>query len=266
VTGARPGPGRPAWGWELALVAGVSLAQSAVYAVVNLIEISTRAPLSEAQARLNVEQSARAWFDLTYQLLGIGFALVPVALALFLMNRDRLWQAAGLDVGDARPAARRMGFDFTRPGADVVQGLALFAAIGLGTLAVYWAGRGLGLTAEILPNNLSSHWWTVPVLLLAAAKNGILEEVLLLGYGVDRLEKLRVPPGLIIVGLAVFRGTYHLYQGIGPFVGNVFMGLLFGFLYLRHRRVMPFVVAHTLIDAVGFVAPGILAAVDPLGS
>nr|WP_272902102.1 CPBP family intramembrane glutamic endopeptidase [Brevibacterium daeguense] len=250
----------------MALVAGVSLAQSAVYAVVNLIEIATRAPLSEAQARLNVEQSTRPWFDLVYQLLGIGFALVPVALALFLMSRDRVWQAAGAEVGDVRPAARRMGFDFARPGRDLSQGLALFAVIGLGTLAVYWAGRGLGLTAEILPNNLSAHWWTVPVLVLAAAKNGILEEVLLLGYGVDRLEKLRVSPWLIIIGLALFRGTYHLYQGIGPFIGNVLMGLLFGFLYLRHRRVMPFVVAHTVIDAVGFLAPGILAAVDPLRS
>lgn len=255
--------GRPRWGWELTLVAALALGQSAVYAVVNLLDILSRGPVSEAQARLNVPASPRPWFDLVYQLLGIGFALVPVLLVLFLMNRDRVWAAAGVDVGDTAPATGRMGFDLTRPLQDLGWGSALFAVIGVGTLVVYWAGRGLGVTAEILPNNLDAYWWTVPVLLLSAAKNGILEEVLLLGYGVDRLEKLRVSPWAIIVGLAVFRATYHLYQGIGPFIGNVLMGLLFGFLYLRRRRVMPFVVAHTLIDVVGFLAPDILAAVDP---
>lgn len=282
--------GRPRWGWELTLVAALALGQSAVYALVRLIDISTRGPLTEAQARLNVEASPRPWFDLVYQLLGIGFALVPVLLVLFLMNRDRVWAAAGVDLGggpaalrgvfgrraesaadpvitsaaDTRPATTRVGFDFRRPGWDLGTGTALFLVIGIGTLGVYAAGRAAGLTAEILPNNLAAYWWTVPVLLLSAAKNGILEEVLLLGYGVDRLEKLRVRPWMIIVGLALFRASYHLYQGVGPFVGNVLMGLLFGWLYLRWRRVMPFVVAHTLIDAVGFLAPGVLAAVDPL--
>lgn len=290
--GGQAGPrlGRPRWGWELTLVAALALGQSAVYALVRLIDMSTRGPLTEAQARLNVEASTRPWFDLVYQLLGIGFALVPVLLVLFLLNRDRVWAATGADLGggpvalrglgfrgsrkadavrgegaaDVRPALQRIGFDLRRRGWDLGTGTLLFLVIGIGTLGVYATGRALGLTAEILPNNLQAYWWTVPVLLLSAAKNGILEEVLLLGYGVDRLEKLRLGPWAIIIGLALFRASYHLYQGVGPFVGNVLMGLLFGWLYLRWRRVMPFVVAHTLIDAVGFLAPGILAAVDPL--
>ena len=114
------------------------------------------------------------------------------------------------------------------------------------------------MTAQISTNNLNAAWWTVPVLLLQAVKNGVLEEVLLLGFFWDRLERLRWSPWAIIVGLAVFRGSYHLYQGFGPFVGNVLMGLIFGWLYMRRRRVMPFVGAHFLLDAVGFLVPGIL--------
>ena len=57
---------------------------------------------------------------------------------------------------------------------------------------------------------------------------------------------------------AVVRGSYHLYQGFGGFVGNVVMGLLFGWLYLRWRRTMPLVAAHTLIDAVAFVGYALL--------
>ena len=241
------------WWPELLLVAALSLGQSAVYALVRLLDVATRGPLVEAQAQLNTAQSVRPWFDLAYQLLGIGFTLVPVVLALWLMSRD----------DEPGSPMRRIGFDFRRPWGDAWRGLALFAVIGLGTLGVYFAGRALGVTAEISTNNLGAYWWTVPVLLLQAVKNGVLEEVLLLGYGVDRLRRIGYSPWVVVIGLAFFRASYHLYQGIGPFVGNVAMGLLFGWLYLRWGRVMPFVIAHTVIDAVGFLGPGILAAVDP---
>ena len=56
----------------------------------------------------------------------------------------------------------------------------------------------------------------------------------------------------------MIRGTYHLYQGFGGFVGNLVMGLLFGWLYTRTRRVMPLVVAHTILDVVAFVGYSLL--------
>jgi membrane protease YdiL (CAAX protease family) len=61
------------------------------------------------------------------------------------------------------------------------------------------------------------------------------------------------------IGLsALLRGSYHLYQGIGGFVGNVAMGLLFGWLYRRWGRVTPLVVAHTLLDVGAFVGYAVL--------
>ncbi|PKY70984.1 CPBP family intramembrane metalloprotease domain-containing protein [Brevibacterium ravenspurgense] len=282
------------WRAEVLLVAGVSLGQSAVYAVVRLADMLTRAPLKDSTAGLNHSQSTREVFDLVYQLLGIGFTLVPVALALYLMWLDgqgsvleRLGLGRGVGRGGAGPdagcgvdpdAGRGAGPDagcdargggtasdgVLRDGArraawgDAWRAVGLFVLIGAGTLVVYAAGRALGVTAQISTNNLNAAWWTVPVLLLQAVKNGVLEEVLLLGFFWDRLEKLRWSPWAIIVGLAVFRGSYHLYQGFGPFVGNVLMGLIFGWLYMRRRRVMPFVGAHFLLDAVGFLVPGIL--------
>lgn len=280
-------PGRltsPArWRAEVLLVAGVSLGQSAVYAVVRLADMLTRAPLKDSTAGLNHSQSTRAVFDLVYQLLGIGFTLVPVALALYLMWLDgqgSVLERLGLGRGVGRGGSGRGGAGpdagcdargggtasdgVLRDGArraawgDAWRAVGLFVLIGAGTLVVYAAGRALGVTAQISTNNLNAAWWTVPVLLLQAVKNGVLEEVLLLGFFWDRLEKLRWSPWAIIVGLAVFRGSYHLYQGFGPFVGNVLMGLIFGWLYMRRRRVMPFVGAHFLLDAVGFLVPGIL--------
>jgi hypothetical protein len=300
---------------ESLVVAGLSLGESAVYAVVRLIDMLSRAPLAEQEAKLNSSASERPWFDLVYQLLGNGFALVPVALVLVLLGRDRLllrglraapsasplpeppgagaqMQLPGAQCAEPEPGPElgpepepepgrgaeaaeahsppgvlaRLGV--TRaPGRDLGRGVLLFVLMGAGTLGVYAAGRALGMTAQIQTDNLGAHWWTVPVLLFAAVKNSLLEEVLLMGYFRIRLHMLGLSPWTVIVVLAVFRGSYHLYQGVGPFVGNVAMGLVFGWCALRWERrrgdtIMPFVWAHLLLDAVGFLAPGVLHMVD----
>ena len=48
----------------------------------------------------------------------------------------------------------------------------------------------------------------------------------------------------IILAAAALRGSYHLYQGFGPFIGNFVMGVVFGWCYTRWGRVMPLVIAH----------------------
>jgi membrane protease YdiL (CAAX protease family) len=58
---------------------------------------------------------------------------------------------------------------------------------------------------------------------------------------------------------ALVRASYHLYQGIGGLLGNLAMGVLFGWLFLRWGRVMPLVVAHALIDIVAFLGYAALA-------
>lgn len=237
--------------FELGLVAALSLGQSAVYAIVRLVDITTRGPISEAQAKLNTSMSPRPGFDLVYQILDIGFTLVPVLLALYLLTRDT----------DAPPLSTRLGVNGQRA-KDLGRGTLIFTIIGIGTLGVYAGGRALGITAEIQPANLGDHWWTIPVLILAAAKNGIVEEVIIFGFGAERLQRLGYGMWPIIISLAVFRASYHLYQGIGPFIGNVAMGIIFGWYFMRRGRLMPLVWAHFIIDAVGVLAPGILTLVD----
>ena len=46
----------------------------------------------------------------------------------------------------------------------------------------------------------------------------------------------------------MLRGSYHLYQGFGGFLGNAVMGVLFGYFYQRTRRVLPLAIAHTIVD------------------
>ncbi len=232
---------------EVLIVLGLSLGQSAVYSIVQLLDKITRAPLAQGTSTLNRSQSSREYFDLTYQLLDIVFALVPVVLVIYFLTEHR---ASG---EPSTSAFRKLGFNFARPGKDLAQGLGLAALIGIPSLGLYAAGRALGITTAIIPSALDAYWWTVPVLILSAVRHGIVEEVIVVGYLLDRLGKFGWSLPFAIAASAVLRGSYHLYQGFGPFIGNVVMGVVFALIYTRTRRVMPLVIAHAVLDTVAFV-------------
>ncbi|WP_067509478.1 CPBP family intramembrane glutamic endopeptidase [Actinoplanes sp. TFC3] len=238
VTLDRPPATRSQLRWEIAIVLLLSLGQSAVYAVVSLVaKLTAGKPLSQQTATLNPSQSPRPYLDLTYQILGIFFALIPVLLALYLLNRDR-------------PA---LGIDFRKPAADLGWGTALAAAIGIPGLLLVYVAAQLGLNAQIVPAALQPVWWAVPVLILSALQNAILEEVIVVGYLITRLQTLGVRFWWIVAASAVLRGSYHLYQGFGAFVGNAVMGVVFALFFLRKGRVMPLIVAHSILDIAAFV-------------
>lgn len=233
---------------ETWLVLGVSLGASAVWSALSLArKLTAGKPLGSQTTAMNSSVTPdRPWLDLVHQLAGIGLALVPVVLALHLLSR-----------GDVR-ARFAIGWDATQPARDLVRGLGLAALIGLPGLALYAVARALDLNTTIAAANLTEVWWAVPVLVLAAAQNAVLEEVVMVGYLFTRWAQAGWSTWRIIVLSAVVRGAYHLYQGFGGFVGNVVMGLVFGWLYTRTKRVGPLVVAHTVLDVVAFVGYALL--------
>lgn len=234
-------------GIEILLVLGLSLGRSAVYSVLSIIEKLTRAEALNQQTTTinNSVVPDRPWLDLAYQLAGIGFPLVAAALALYLLT-----------LSGHRAS---IGYDLKRPWSDLARGVGAAALIGIPGLAFYVASRMIGINTIVSPANLTEQWWTVPVLVGYALMNGILEEVVMLGFLLTRLRQLRWTPWAAIVLSALVRGCYHLYQGFGGFLGNVVMGLVFGWLYRRWGRVMPLVIAHVLLDLVSFVGYALVA-------
>ncbi|RKQ34230.1 CPBP family intramembrane metalloprotease [Kocuria tytonis] len=206
--------------------------------------------VAQSTATLNQPLSSVALVDALRRLAGIGFALVPVVLALYLM------------AGTARGipgVLRGIGVDARRPVRDLLWGAALFAVMGGGTLALYHAGRALGVTAQITTSTLENTWWTVPLLVLSALRHSLVEEVIVVAFLCDRMRGLGRRWWTIAVVSAVVRASYHLYQGFGPALGNLVMGLVFVWVYRRGGRLMPLLVAHALLDTVGFLAPQLLA-------
>lgn len=237
---------------EIALVLLLSLGMSALYAIVAFARrLASTEPLSSQTATLNRSLADQELFDAIYQLLGIISGLVPVALVFFLV-----WS-------HTTPRLSAIGLDASRIGRDLLWGVGLAALIGIPGLLVYAAGVRLGLTVQIVPSALPDYWWAIPLLLLAALKAGVLEEVIAVGYLSNRLQLLRLAPWLIIASQALLRGFYHLYQGIGPFIGNIAMGVIFALYYVKTKRLAPLIAAHAYIDAVAFVGYPLVAEALP---
>ncbi len=234
-------------GTEVILVLLVSLGASAIRALLYLLAALTGDRPLSAQSATLIRSFApdRPWLDLLYQLVQLALALVPVLLVAHLLRRS----GEGL---------RGIGFDATQPGRDAARGAVLAAVVGGTGLVFYLAMHAAGLNLRVVPTTLEETWWTLPVLVLAAVTNALLEEVVVLGYLIHRLRQVGWGPWAAILTSAVIRGAYHLYQGFGGFVGNLVMGLLFGWLFTRWRRTMPFVAAHAFIDIAAFVGYALL--------
>lgn len=231
---------------EILLVLGVSLGASAIYAILDIINrLSIAKPLAQQNATIVTSQAPNHWIDLAYQLVGIGFAVVPALLAVHLLNRT----------GDA---ASILGLRPRRPGFDALTGFGLAALIGVPGLGLYLAARAIGINATVVPTALPRVWWAVPILVLSAIQNAVLEEFVVVGYLVTRLAELGWQVPAVVITSALLRGSYHLYQGFGGFIGNVIMGVIFALFYLRFRRVAPLVIAHATIDTVSFVGYALL--------
>ena len=91
MTVAAGAPTRRSLVSEAVLVLGVSLGASGVWALLSLVNKLTQpVALNRQTTAMNSSVTPdRPWLDLAYQLVGIILALVPVALALHLLARDR---------------------------------------------------------------------------------------------------------------------------------------------------------------------------------
>jgi membrane protease YdiL (CAAX protease family) len=226
----------------------VSLGASGVYALVSFIgSLTARQSLGAQHVVINGSQApGRPLLDLFLQLVSLGTGVAPVLLVFYLLARN----------GEG-PSS--IGVDRSQPGRDLLRGAGLAALIGGSGLGLYLIAFHSGMSLNIVAESLPNIWWRFPVLVLSALQNGVLEEVLVIGYLLTRLRRLGISPFWAVTIAAVLRGSYHLYQGFGGFAGNAVMGVIFGVMFLRWRRAAPMIIAHTLIDAVAFIGYALLA-------
>ena len=226
---------------EVLVVLTVSLGLSALRSGLSLIDALLQpVPLNEQQVALNAPAAQADLVDLALQLTRVLQLVGWGALAAYLLLR------AGLSL-------RAVGLDGRRPGRDALGAAGLAALIGIPGLGVYLVAQALGVSVTIAPTTLDDTWWRLPVLIASAAANAWAEEVVMVGYLLTRLRQLGWSENRSLAAQAVLRGAYHLYQGLGGFLGNIAMGLVFGRVWQRTNRLWMLVGAHTLIDVVAFL-------------
>jgi membrane protease YdiL (CAAX protease family) len=222
----------------LAMAVGVSAARSVLRFIA---AVTAEAPLSSQTATIASSLApGRPWIDLGLQLVYLTSLLLPVALVLYLVRRSNdTWATIGLR--------------FDRWRKDVLIGVGAAAAVGGVGLVAYLIARQADASLTLVPTTLPDVWWRIPILVLASFANAALEEVVLIGYLGSRVRRLGGSPALAIGISALVRGFYHLYQGLSGFLGNLVMGAIFATYFQRTGRVVPLIVAHTIIDVVAFV-------------
>jgi membrane protease YdiL (CAAX protease family) len=231
---------------EITLVLAVTLGLAGLRSLLALLDALLAAEsLADQSVAINAPVRRTELLDLAYQITGVLQLLAWGGLGAYLLWRSGI-------------SLRSLGLDRRCLGRDVRLGVGLAALIGVPGLGLYLLAHAAGLNLTVLPSALDDTWWRVPVLLAAAAANALAEEVLVVGYLITRLRQLGSGEGRALLVSAVLRGTYHLYQGVGGFVGNLLMGIVFGRVWQRTHRLWALISAHALIDIVAFVGYALL--------
>lgn len=228
---------------ELWLVVMLSLGASAIYSLLSLLrKVTSEEGLAGSTTVINRPLAEVPWLDLVSQVASLTLSLVPVLLALYFLRQD------GISLGIV-PRWR-----------DVRHGIGLAAAIGIPGIGLYLAALELGLTSRIVTSTPEDQFWTIPVLLLAALRAGLLEEIIAVGFFMKKVKLISpaMTITLLIVLSAAFRASYHLYQGYSAFVGNFVMGLAFAYYFHKTGRVAPLIIAHALMNSVAFIGAPLL--------
>jgi membrane protease YdiL (CAAX protease family) len=231
---------------ELVIVMAITLGMSGLRSLLSLVDSLLREEaLAGQKVALNVSQATNQVLDFLRQVLTATQLFMWGALGLYL-----LWRAG--------VRLRQIGLDRGRFGRDLAGGAGLAALIGIPGLGFYLVAHAVGANLTVVPTTMD-YWWQPVTLTLSAFGNAWAEEVLVVGYLVTRLRQLGLRENTSLLVSAAVRGSYHLYQGFGGFVGNLVMGLVFGRVWQRTGRLWPLVLAHFLIDFVAFVGYALFA-------
>lgn len=232
---------------EVLVVLTVTLGLSALRSALSLLDALLQpVPLAQQQVALNAPGAQIELVDLAVQLTRVLQLVGWGALGAFLLVRGGI-------------ALRTVGLDGRRPGRDALGAAGLAALIGVPGLGLYFVTRALGVSVAIAPSTLTATWWQLPVLIASALANSWAEEVVMVGYLITQLRRLGWTENSSLLVQALLRGSYHLYQGLGGFLGNIVMGLVFGRVWQRTNRLWMLVGAHGLIDLVAFAGYAVLA-------
>ena len=166
-----------------------------------------------------------------------------------------------------------LGFDRRRWRNDFLFGLALIP-ISLAIIIASIAGSSLLVFGTLQPPPLYGHLPLLPALyavLIWPVTVGLAEQMTYNGYALPRLQALTGSTGVAVAVVSfawsfqhvalplTFDPAFMLFRFLSPIPFAVFITVA----YLRVRRLVPFVVAHSLMDGLGVLVGVVLPLLGP---
>jgi membrane protease YdiL (CAAX protease family) len=170
---------------------------------------------------------------IVYSILGIW---VSLPIVLFLAWRSGLTKR---DMGLVRLPTRKL----------VIWTTGIFAALMLTGLvpSMIW-GEKLSVVEPITHPPQDFGRWMLWIGLAASA--GLIEEITMRGYGVGFLLRAGANRWGAAIGMALYFGLLHVYEGAAAVPVIAIWGFLFAYSYLETGSVLPGIIAHTVVDAI----------------
>ena len=194
--------------------------------------------------------------SITLGWLVVASTVSAIAPATAFAGQGDAWILVVYELGTAcaalavlRLRGRKLGEFGTRwRWADPLYGFLLFVAV----CVLSWLTYAVVVSLDLIRTDpiLSTAGFTIASATAVVIINPLFEEFFVTAYVITTLAPcLGARPA--IAASAVLRGAYHTYQGVHGVSTALAMGVLFGAVYARHRRIWPLVIAHLLLDAVG---------------
>ncbi|MGH9297951.1 MAG: CPBP family glutamic-type intramembrane protease [Acidimicrobiales bacterium] len=220
---------------ELLLVLAVF---PAPYVLTALIDLFSAVAGDGAGQRTPVVIPGNPGASFLLELIAIALPLAAGALVAYMLTNSGPFgpDPSPKDAPRSEGGLRAIGLDRLNVRGDLALVLGFFLACFLipiagGSLLLHWAGIR---TVTPSTGGAPSYYYLLNV--ANGVTSGVVEEIVVLGFLVRRLEQLNVPlPALIAIAVAV-RGSYHLYYGWGV-LPILLWALVTVLLYRRYRRI-----------------------------
>lgn len=84
--------------------------------------------------------------------------------------------------------------------------------------------------------------------------NSLYEEIVIRAYFISEVKDMSGSSVLAVTLCVLLMTSYHIYQGLLPLISIATIFLVFSIYYVKKKRIMPVIIAHSYMNLISFIA------------